>query len=106
LLKYKQDDPLLPQMVTFVFKKLHNPSNPSALTRDRVVDSVAGRILGILFAAIDTTTATFCQAFLDLASHPRAMYADVIKAEIGNAIATQKGELNAAALGKLKHLDR
>jgi cytochrome P450 len=93
-------------MVEFVFERLRDPLDPSALTRDRVVDLVTSRILGILFAAVDTTTATISQIFLDLASHPRARYADVIKAEIGNAVAAQNGELNATALSELKHLDR
>jgi hypothetical protein len=71
-----------------------------------VIDSVAGRILGLLFGAIDTTTVTFSQTYLDLASHPRAQYADIIKAEIDSVLAAHNGELNVASIGELKHLDR
>jgi hypothetical protein len=60
----------------------------------------------LAFWQIDTTTVTFTQTCIDLVSHPRAQFADVIRDEINSVLKNHNGQWNAEAVGELKHLDR
>ncbi|KAL2844027.1 cytochrome P450 [Aspergillus pseudodeflectus] len=63
------------------------------------------QLMGLMFAAIDTTTMTTTHLILDLLSNPRSEYADPIRVELETVLGKYGGVWTQQALGELKLLD-
>jgi hypothetical protein len=95
------DFTILPLMVKYV----QGHSDYVGASPSKVLDGVMGRTIGLLFAAVDTTTITFTQLVFDLVSHPKAQYAEPILEEAQSVLAKHGGTWSVTALGELKLLD-
>lgn len=95
------DFSVLPMLVKYVQKA---PGYENA-TADQVLKGVSGRILALLFAAVDTTTITSTQIIFDLIGHPKEQYADPILAQVKSAYESNGRVWNMTSLGALPLLD-
>ncbi len=92
---------ILPMLVKYV------KSQPryATYTEDQMVEEVLGRLLGITFATIDTTTLTITHVMHDLLSHPYAEYAGPIVEQAEEILATNGGKWDVKSLAELTKLD-
>jgi cytochrome P450 len=100
-----EEKPLLPDFVAYVLPKYSQEGKTVAQIKEMIVEQTAGRILGIWFAAIDTTSMTFSQVTMDLLGQSQAEYANVLREEIRTVLKKHEGQWSFEAVSELKHLD-
>jgi cytochrome P450 len=67
------------------------------------VEQLAKQQLGLIFAAVHTTTLTTTNILYTLATTPE--YVEPLREEIRNAMADNEGTINSRALGQMLRLD-
>lgn len=92
---------LLPGMVDYVRK---SPDYKDA-TPERLAEGVMCRMLGLIFAILDTSSITFTQLTFDLIGYPKEQYTDKILCQIRDVSRKYNGIWNMASLGELRLLD-
>jgi hypothetical protein len=92
---------LLPLMVKYVQSR---PGYEDA-SDEELLAGVNGRLMGLVFAVIDTSSMTFTQVVHDLVGHALSDYRDPLLAEIRKTQERNGGVWNLKSLGELRLLD-
>lgn len=96
-----EGDKILPMLVKHVLGQ----ERYQGKSEDEIVKEVTGRLLGISFGGIDTTSLTLTHTLHDLFSNPFEKYAGPIKAQADAVFEKYGGRWSTKALGELTKLD-
>lgn len=96
-----EGDKILPMLVKHVLSQ----ERYQGASENEIVRQVTGRLLGVSFGSIDTTSLTLTHSIHDLVSHPYEEYAGPIKRQADTVLARYGGVWSTKALGELTKLD-